>query len=435
MIRFTWIARSLGALALVSLIAGCATRAPEPVVHRLAEENGFRWYKGNTHTHTLWSDGDAAPELAVSWYKEHGYDFLSLTDHNVTLHGLRLFPIGENTRLTPDRVAMLEEKFGKDNVKTWKSDGEHSMKLLTLEDLRERFEDPGKFLLIEGEEITGRSHVNGINTRGLINPSPSKDNVRSMRDQVTSVDTHSAEHDVPMFAHVNHINFSQGISAEELAGVTEGRYFEVYNGHRSVRNWGDDKRRIPSTDRKWDIVLAHRLAADPNKILYGVATDDTHNYFGGSEAHSAAGRGWSMVLAETLEDNAIAEAFLRGDFYASSGVTLSSITWDDNAYTITVDAEPGVTYTTQFIGTRKGFDDSSAVALDAEGKELPKRTRVYSDAIGEVLFETTAVPAVYPFAGDELYVRAKIVSSKLQSGPFQEGDLESAWTQPVVCED
>lgn len=25
------------------------------------------WYKGNTHTHSLWSDGDAAPETAVGW--------------------------------------------------------------------------------------------------------------------------------------------------------------------------------------------------------------------------------------------------------------------------------------------------------------------------------------------------------------------------------
>jgi len=31
------------------------------------------WYKGNTHTQTLWSDGDAAPEFAADWYKSHGY--------------------------------------------------------------------------------------------------------------------------------------------------------------------------------------------------------------------------------------------------------------------------------------------------------------------------------------------------------------------------
>ena len=42
-----------------------------------------RWYKGNTHTHTLNSDGDSAPDDVAKWYREHGYRFLVLTDHNV----------------------------------------------------------------------------------------------------------------------------------------------------------------------------------------------------------------------------------------------------------------------------------------------------------------------------------------------------------------
>src|SRR5689334_23920766 len=44
--------------------------------------NGGRWYKGNTHTHTLNSDGDSTPDDVVRWYREHGYQFLVLTDHN-----------------------------------------------------------------------------------------------------------------------------------------------------------------------------------------------------------------------------------------------------------------------------------------------------------------------------------------------------------------
>src|SRR5687767_5129965 len=31
-----------------------------------------RWFKGNTHTHTLESDGDSPPELVARWYKTHG---------------------------------------------------------------------------------------------------------------------------------------------------------------------------------------------------------------------------------------------------------------------------------------------------------------------------------------------------------------------------
>ena len=46
-----------------------------------------RWWKGNLHTHTLWSDGDDFPDMASLWYKEHGYQFLAISDHNVLQHG------------------------------------------------------------------------------------------------------------------------------------------------------------------------------------------------------------------------------------------------------------------------------------------------------------------------------------------------------------
>lgn len=42
---------------------------------------GFRWFKGNLHTHTTRSDGRKTPDQAIACYREHGYDFLALTDH------------------------------------------------------------------------------------------------------------------------------------------------------------------------------------------------------------------------------------------------------------------------------------------------------------------------------------------------------------------
>src|SRR3954452_24146695 len=42
----------------------------------------LRWFKGNTHTHTLNSDGDSSPDDVVRWYRDHKYQFLVLTDHN-----------------------------------------------------------------------------------------------------------------------------------------------------------------------------------------------------------------------------------------------------------------------------------------------------------------------------------------------------------------
>src|SRR5687768_9042704 len=48
-----------------------------------------RWWKGNLHTHTLWSDGDDFPEMVAEWYRTRDYNFLALSDHNVLSQGIR----------------------------------------------------------------------------------------------------------------------------------------------------------------------------------------------------------------------------------------------------------------------------------------------------------------------------------------------------------
>src|ERR1700722_2663169 len=50
----------------------------------------WHWYRGNTHTHTINSDGDASPDAVVRWYKEHDYQFLFITDHEYVTNPARL---------------------------------------------------------------------------------------------------------------------------------------------------------------------------------------------------------------------------------------------------------------------------------------------------------------------------------------------------------
>ena len=45
-------------------------------------ENGV-WLRGNLHCHTTVSDGVVAPKILAKSYADAGYDFLSMTDHNV----------------------------------------------------------------------------------------------------------------------------------------------------------------------------------------------------------------------------------------------------------------------------------------------------------------------------------------------------------------
>ena len=46
-----------------------------------------KWYKGNLHTHSYWSDGDEFPEMITDWYKSAGYHFMALSDHNILAEG------------------------------------------------------------------------------------------------------------------------------------------------------------------------------------------------------------------------------------------------------------------------------------------------------------------------------------------------------------
>ena len=78
---FRRITRPIAALAILTVVVAVAP-ADEPAATA-------RWYKGNTHTHSLWSDGNDFPEMIVAWYRERDYDFLALSDHNVLSRGER----------------------------------------------------------------------------------------------------------------------------------------------------------------------------------------------------------------------------------------------------------------------------------------------------------------------------------------------------------
>jgi hypothetical protein len=383
-----------------------------------ATQPQMRWWKGNTHTHTLWSDGNGAPELVADWYHSRGYHFLVLSDHNILSEGEKWHPVAGDGGLTPDRLEALRARFGEAWVVERSTDGTREMRLKTLAELRARFEETGKFIFIQGEEITDSFekipvHVNGVHLAELIPPQGGRSVRETLQRNVDAVIEQGRRLERPTLAHINHPNYGWALGIEDIASVEGERFFEVYNGHSKVRNYGDDLH--PGTEAMWDIALTLRLTELNLGLLYGLATDDAHHYFSFGLGKVNPGRGWVMVRAAQLTPEAIVEALRRGDFYASSGVTLEDVRHDDARLAVLIEREPGVTYTTQFIGARW--------------------TQWGPGSVGDVLLETTDNPAVYEFRGDELYVRAKVVSSRLHPNPYAEGDHECAWVQPVLVEE
>ena len=60
-----------------------------------------------------------------------------------------------------------------------------------------------------------------------------------------------------------------------------------------------------------------------------------------------------MVKAAQLTVVDLMEALETGNFYASTGVELQDIVFEDTRLAVTIIAAPGVSYRTQFIGMKK----------------------------------------------------------------------------------
>ena len=396
-------------LILVAILTLWLALAASPVAP--AES---RWWRGNTHTHSLWSDGDAAPEVISDRYKELGYNFLVLSDHNILQEGERWFPVSENgsARLKPAELESMRERFG-DEVEVRGDPGKRELRLTTLAELKARFEEPAGFMLVPGEEVTAHwsgpdqnhpVHINAMGIRARIKPRGGDSVAELMNSALDAIEAHGEEHGVPVLAHINHPNFGWGVTWEDLARMRAERFFEVYNGHRGVRSDGDATR--PDTEEMWDRANARRVTDLDLPLLYGIASDDAHSYYGGTT--SVIGRGWVQVLAPDLSETALITAMKAGDFYASSGVALRSVERGQERYGVEVAEEDGVSYITRFVGFRRG----------AEGPE--------------VLAEVGGGSATYEYQGDELFVRAVVTSSREHPDPYKAGDMEQAWTQPVA---
>ncbi len=439
-------------VACAMVLVACASlRAADPVAPR--------WFKGNLHTHSLWSDGDDYPEMIADRYKQAGYHFLALSDHNILAAGTRWLELkapavvsGAVVQLGGGPVlANYRRRFGDVWVEQRETAGRREVRLKPLAEYRTLLEEPGRFLLIPGAEITARwlrpptateperggpVHLNHTNPVTLVTPAIAANALEVMQRSVDAVVAQRAASGQPMIVHLNHPNFGWGVTAEELAQVRGERFFEVYNGHPRVHNAGDATHL--STEGIWDVVLTRRLTRPSPEVMYGIATDDSHDHHDYILGKSNPFRGWVMVRAHHLTPESIIRAMEAGDFYASSGVTLTEVTRSGKTLALEIQPEPGVTYTTQFIGTRRGYDPASqlipAPADDtAAEKTLPHRR--YSRDVGAILAEVLGAKASYTLTGDEFYVRARVISSKDKPNASIAGERECAWTQPLVNKD
>jgi hypothetical protein len=279
------------------LLCVCSCRSQETSLRfEVPECDECSWFKGNTHAHTTESDGDSPPEYVARWYKDHGYDFLILSDHN--------------TLTDPATLAHLME------------DG---------------------FLLVPGEEVTSSFddravHVNGLNLHELVEPREDTTLVATIQANVDAVREKAG---VP---HINHPNYRWSIGPEDLAQVGRYRLLEIFNGHPSVHNQGGGG--YPGMEEVWDILLSQ------GKRIYGIAVDDAHHYQGEfSSDRVNPGRGWVVVKAPELSAESLMESLEAGRFYSSTGVELDDVLVEGGRLEILIRPDGDFRYTTTFLGS------------------------------------------------------------------------------------
>jgi hypothetical protein len=299
-----------------------------PVVATEAQ-TASHWYRGNTHTHTLNSDGENTPDEVARWYRSNGYQFLVITDHEY---------------LTD--AAALNAIFGRDE----------------------------QFLMIPGQEVTGRAqgkpvHVNQIGAKKLVMPAALPTVFEVLQRDVNMV------HETGAIAQINHPNFGWALSGDDLARVENAQLVEIWNGHPMVNNVGGGG--TPSAEEMWDVALS------AGKRLFAIADDDAHHFKAehlADPASAAPNRGWIYVRASKLTEADILDAIRRGDFYASNGVELTDITSTPAALTVAIKATTYSRYRTEFVGAGgKVLAESTAnpAVYQYTGNEKYVRARVF----------------------------------------------------------
>jgi len=262
-----------------------------------ASSEAPRWFKGNTHTHTVNSDGDSAPDEVVRWYREQRYNFLVLTDHNF---------------VTP--VDGLNALFAADD----------------------------RFLVIRGEELTDRAgdrpvHLCLLGGVGLVLPQGGAQPADVLQRDIDAMGAAGG------VAQINHPIFGWALSAADLQRVKGAHLIEISNGHPQVNNIGGGG--LPGVETTWDAMLSS------GAMVFGVASDDMHELKRPwSKQAAGPGRGWVMVRAARLAADAVLDALRRGDFYATTGVELADVQASARAVTVTIKQQGTAKYTVQFIG-------------------------------------------------------------------------------------
>lgn len=251
------------------------------------------WVRGNTHAHSTISDGDVSPEEVAKWYKNHGYQFVFLTDHY---------------SIAPEKIfASLSSE---------------------------------KFVVIPGYELNARNdlgrfavHGNALGTTKIIKPVEVKSITATLLNMRRTVVQAGG------IFQINHPSFSV-LDTQAITRIPGPTLIEIYNHGVAMSQYGILGN--AAFEQTWDEGLT------AGRQLYGVAADDAHDYHG--KGKQPPGGGWIYVKVKKLTEKDILTSLKTGRFYASTGVQFEQCMHSGNRIIVKVKKISGKRYSIRFIG-------------------------------------------------------------------------------------
>lgn len=235
------------------------------------------WYKGNIHCHTTDSDGMLTPDEVVRLYKDAGYQFLAISDHNIFSDYRSRFDC-EDFIILPAMEAsavLYRDENKKALLKVHHIHGILGNKQMQKEAEKglfthlQRYPEWEYFGNWDGAEVAQKLQDELV-ARGCL-----------------TIYNH------PVWSRVREDEFihTKGLTALEIYNY--GTVNESATGYDALR---------------WDVMLQN------GSRIYATASDDNHN----REVEDSLG-GYIVVKAEELSHEAVIQAILTGNYYSSSG--------------------------------------------------------------------------------------------------------------------
>jgi len=280
------------------------------------------WYKGNLHSHTVNSDGKLTPAQAVLAYRQHGYHFMCLSDHDKYTDLCDEFDT-EDFILLPaveGSVRLVDTECLDIDVDEY-TEGK-GYKDFTVDVMRKKIQEMGEYRLLKTHHIHGimgnkeMREKAGENLLKHNEFTPIRvffgewDGVKAAQDLSDYLKAKGC------FTTYNHPIWSR-VETDEVRGIEGFWGIEVYN-YATVNECGEGE------DTTFlDMLL--RNGTDINVF----AADDNHN----EGLYPDSFGGFVMVQAEELNHENIVNSLLEGRYYSSSGAEIAQ--WgikDGNVY-------------------------------------------------------------------------------------------------------